>query len=144
MGESDKNGVVFKCKRNNPFNIRKSFSRWKGLTERGSDGGFCEFVDVRYGIRAYIILIHNYIHIRVLRTVRQIISTYAPSSENDTEAYIKYVCFSTGFDEDEILKDRDIIDLGVAMSIMEGNPQRKDFITKIFYETVSEKGWVIH
>lgn len=144
MSSTDYNGVVFKCKRNNPFNIRKSLSRWKGLTARGSEKGFCEFVDVCYGVRAFIILIHNYIHIKGLRTVRQIVSTYAPKSENDTEGYIRYVCFSTGFDDDDVLKDRDIIDLGVAMSVMEGNPIRKDFITKVFYETVSEKGWVLH
>ena len=44
-------------------------------------------------------------------------------------------------EEDERLKDDDIIDLCTVMSIVDGHPQEKDYISKVFREIASEKGW---
>lgn len=75
---------------NNLGNIRyNSKNAWLGQT--GSYRGFCKFENIEYGIRAMLVLIKNYIshgfNIPVL-----IISRYAPQFENDTSAYIEFVC----------------------------------------------------
>ena len=44
-----------------------------------------------YGYRAMFVLIHYYVRSLGLKTVRQIISRYAPPSENHTESYIRHV-----------------------------------------------------
>jgi len=38
-----------------------------------------------------------------LNTIRKIVSTYAPSNENDTDNYIYVIADKTGFDPDEVL-----------------------------------------
>lgn len=77
----------------NPFNVIKSSSRWLGLKPKHlwSDPVFCEFIDMDYGIRCGLILLRKYIQVYHLSDVRGIISRFAPSSENDTEVYIKFV-----------------------------------------------------
>lgn len=78
-------------KNNNPFNIRyNNINRWKGLV--GSNKGFCVFSDVEFGLRAGIYLLRKYIDVYKLNTVPKIISRFAPPNENDTCAYISYVC----------------------------------------------------
>lgn len=78
---------------NNPFNVIKSSSRWLGLKPKCQciDSVFCEFVEMKYGIRCGFVLLRKYIQVYCLSDVRSIISRFAPSSENDTEAYIKFV-----------------------------------------------------
>lgn len=77
--------------KNNPFNIRyDGKSRWRGLT--GSTRGFCDFVSTYYGIRAACILIFRTYAKRGWVSIDQIITSYAPSTENNTEAYVRYVC----------------------------------------------------
>ena len=76
--------------KNNPFNIRfDRFSHWKFCL--GSTKGFCDFSDIRYGLRAGFILLRNYVYKKDLFTVEEVISRYAPSTENDTRGYISYV-----------------------------------------------------
>lgn len=76
---------------NNPANIRRSSSRWYGLTKVQSNPNFCEFIDITCGLRALFVLLRTYCNRYKLVSVRDVISRYAPSNENDTEAYIKYV-----------------------------------------------------
>lgn len=79
--------------RNNNFgNIRKSFPLWKGEI-RLSDSRehqFCVFKDYKYGIRALYKLLCTYITKYHLDNVVDIISRYAPSSENNTRSYIAF------------------------------------------------------
>lgn len=73
----------------NPLNIRYSpMNRWKGQT--GCNRGFCTFTSMKYGIRAALVLLRNYKK-RGIVTLQDIISTWAPSIENDTKSYIKTV-----------------------------------------------------
>ena len=44
--------------KNNIFNIRKGPKAWKG--ETGATKGFVEFETREHGIRAWIVLMHNY------------------------------------------------------------------------------------
>lgn len=76
---------------NNPLNIRQG-SKWRGLRREQTDKAFCQFVSIRYGLRAGFVLLRRYIQHYKLNTVPEIIHRWAPTSENDTENYINVVC----------------------------------------------------
>lgn len=74
----------------NPANIRYvETNSWMGLI--GSKNGFCTFVQEVYGIRALIRILKTYHDRYQCYSIRSIITRFAPSSENDTEAYISFV-----------------------------------------------------
>lgn len=80
----------------NPFNIRYSVSnRWKNQLMPFE--GFCRFTDYRSGIRAGIILLRNYMRLGYV-SIHSIVNRFAPSSENDTDAYIEYLEYRVGID----------------------------------------------
>ena len=81
---------------NNPGNLRPSIIPWMGQT--GSNGGFCLFKDLSYGLRALAVDLSNKITSDGLDTIEDIITKYAPPSENDTESYILAVSDSTGWE----------------------------------------------
>lgn len=84
---------------NNPGNIRDtSGNTWDGQT--GTDGEFAIFSAPEWGLRALARLLRNYESKHRLNTVRGIISRYAPSNENNTEAYISSVARALGIDPD--------------------------------------------
>lgn len=103
---------------NNPGNIRWG-SNWTGLDSKGKkkDSSFCVFVAPEWGIRALTKLILNYDRIYNVNTVEGIITRYAPSNENDTEAYIAHVCKVGGFEKDEELN---VTDKDVMISLLKG------------------------
>lgn len=73
----------------NPLNIRCVRSvNWQGMI--GNGGGFVEFLSFSLGYRAAVIILRNY-HLRGIKTISQIISTWAPRSENNTVEYIHVV-----------------------------------------------------
>ena len=78
----------------NPGNIRKSNDTWQGLSAVQTDPDFFQFTDAKYGIRAMARIIDNYKK-RGLYSIEQIIATWAPSNENDTQSYIMSVRKST-------------------------------------------------
>ena len=55
------------------------------------------------GYRAIFVLLHTYKVRGYGQTIAQMISRYAPASENDTEAYIRRVTRATGIDKDALL-----------------------------------------
>lgn len=77
-------------KTKNVSNIRYS-DRNKWIGQCGSYKGFACFLDQIYSIRALILLLKRYIS-SSYDTVEAIISRFAPDSENDTKAYIDFVC----------------------------------------------------
>lgn len=84
---------------NNPANIRKSSSHWKGLVKASPTGRvdyrFCQFESMEYGIRALLALLRTYYIKYRLRDVKSIISRFAPASDgNNTREYINSVCAS--------------------------------------------------
>ncbi len=97
-----RDGLPRGMRNNNPGNIRITQTNWQGKVpnQQNTDGAFEQFQTYQWGIRAMTKLLINYMRIRNLRTVRQIISTYAPSSENNTAAYIQRVSSDTGFNPD--------------------------------------------
>ncbi len=82
---------------NNPGNIRYTGTQWVGLSIPPSDGEFCVFTEPKWGIRALARVLKVYQSKYGINTVSAIIRRWAPSCENDTEAYIHSVCQQTGF-----------------------------------------------
>jgi len=102
--------------KNNIFNIRAG-QNWQGRT--GVRKGFVEFMNKEYAIRAWLLLMRTYRR-RGLTTIRQIVTTFAPPKENNTEAYIDYVCSQTKYNAGYALEaDSTYILLGIAMAAME-------------------------
>jgi hypothetical protein len=89
---------------NNPFNVKMSIQGWKGKKYLdNADGTFEQFDTMVNGIRCGLIILRTYIEKYKLHTIEEIIKRFAPSSENNTEAYIRAVCRDSGFDRDTIL-----------------------------------------
>ncbi|WP_367672819.1 structural protein, partial [Serratia symbiotica] len=82
---------------NNPGNIRWG-DDWKGLLpdKQRTDKSFCQFSTPEYGIRAMIIILRNYQKKHGINTISGIIHRWAPTSENDTQAYIDSVSQEVG------------------------------------------------
>lgn len=94
-------GYPLGLRNNNPGNIR-AFDTWQG--QIGTNQGFVVFQDIPFGIRALAIVLVNKID-NGLDTIESIIYSYAPPSENNTEAYISQVVSTTGISRTAILND---------------------------------------
>lgn len=88
---------------NNPGNIRYNGIEWKGLANPPSDGAFCIFITPLFGLRALGMVLRNYNRYYGIRTIKRIIERFAPSTENNTAAYINSVCKATGYGDSEQL-----------------------------------------
>ena len=125
---------------NNPLNIRRSKDQWKGLAEAQTDRAFVQFKSLEYGWRAaFYLLTRTYYHKYRLYTIRTIIRRWAPSNENDTNAYIANVSKLTGIDPDEPIgipseSPTRWIALGVAMAIQENGSNSLDYFAML-------RGW---
>lgn len=79
---------------NNPLNLRNTSDQWKGKI--GSESGFVVFDTVENGLRAAMINMRNAYIKRGLKSIAEIITKWAPPSDNnDTAGYIKYVTEKT-------------------------------------------------
>ena len=87
MGERFERTVAYR--NHNPLNIRYvNTVKWQG--QIGNGGGFVHFSTFSEGYRAAVRILRSY-RLRGIKTISQIISTWAPRSENNTVAYIKAV-----------------------------------------------------
>jgi len=84
---------------NNPGDIRPG-DQWQGMI--GTNEGFIVFTDISWGIRAMATDLLNKIN-KGENTITEIITIYAPPSENDTPAYIRAVSRDIGVDPDTVL-----------------------------------------
>ena len=91
----------------NPGNIRQSRVRYKGEVRPSRDPEFKQFESPAWGYRAIFVLLDTYRRRHGLRRLREMISRWAPPSENRTEAYIRAVADDTGIDPDEPTDTRD-------------------------------------
>jgi hypothetical protein len=107
---------------NNPGNIRISSINWLGKTP-GTDNAFETFATPAAGIRALAVNLRTYQNRYGLSTVRQIITRYAPASENNTGAYIAAVASAIGRSADDSLdlSDDSLLALLVAAIIKHEN-----------------------
>lgn len=72
---------------NNPGNIRKDGTHWKGEVEPSRDAAFKQFESMAWGYRAMFKCLNTYSRKYGLDTIRKMISRWAPPSENDTDPY---------------------------------------------------------
>ena len=84
---------------NNPLNIRIG-NVWLGEVKENTDGEFEQFTSMIYGLRAAIVLLRRYICHYHLNSIAQIVSRWAPSSENNTRLYINFVSERLGIAND--------------------------------------------
>jgi len=101
---------------NNPGNIRRSADPWQGLAKDQNDDAFFQFAEPKWGIRALARVLISYQDRHGLRTVRAIISRWAPPVENKTSSYIDHVAHRLGVGADDPL---DIHDYRVLRGLVE-------------------------
>ena len=92
---------------NNPLNIRHSADRWQGARKEQTDKAFVQFETMAYGYRAAWKVLDSYWkHFKRERkpfNIRNIISRWAPPSENNVDAYVKNVLRLTSLGGNENL-----------------------------------------
>ncbi len=76
---------------NNPLNIRRNKTAWRGLSPVQSDKEFFCFTSAAWGYRAAFVTLRNYRKRHGLATLAEWIARWAPPVENDTQAYIGFV-----------------------------------------------------
>ncbi len=134
---------------NNPLNIRISAKQrqgkdpWFGMSAKQEDSAFCQFKEMKYGWRAaFMLLTRSYYHLHHLYTPRAVISRWAPPSENNTEAYIKFVCEKSGLEPDTYLgvpssaEGGQWMKLAYAMAMMENGTENINVFDMI-------EGWIL-
>ena len=107
---------------NNPGNIRINSDLFQGEIRPSKDNSFKQFETMAYGYRAVFRILSNYYRNYKLDTIRKMIGRYAPSSENDTDAYVKAVSDYAGIPADDPinLNDREqMIRIVAGMSKVE-------------------------
>lgn len=102
----------------NPFNIRPSADKWLGMVGY-NQSNFVVFDTLENGLRAGLKNLNT--QIKKGRTIRTLISEYAPPSENDTKTYINNVVKFTGIPHDTKLTKEHIPALGLAILKQEGS-----------------------
>lgn len=105
----------------NPLNIRIG-NKWKGEVDNPTDSDFEQFTCMHYGLRAGFILLKRYIERYHLNTITEIISRWAPATENATRSYIRTVSERMGLSPLEKISFRDratMVKLVDAMILVE-------------------------
>jgi hypothetical protein len=122
---------------NNPLNIRRSGDKWQGLRVLQEDREFFQFSEMKWGWRAaFRLLCHTYYGKYKLRTIRDIITRWAPPKENNTEAYIRRVTDRIGIGPDKELGDPQThptqwMMIGIAMAIVENGTTNLDYLSML-------------
>jgi hypothetical protein len=106
MKDKIKSAFARGLQNNNPGNIRKDGTTWKGEKSPSTDKDFKQFNTRADGYRAMFVNLRGYIN-GGFNTIDKIISRWAPSSENDTKAYIVAVTKQTGIDPQKTLSFTD-------------------------------------
>jgi hypothetical protein len=98
-------GLPLGLRNNNPGNLRplSGGQKWTGEISPDLVHDFSRFQDVAYGLRAMITSITGNIVKDGKNTIRKLITSYAPASENNTLAYINAVANYTGMSPDQVI-----------------------------------------
>lgn len=122
----------------NPGNLERGADRWLGMSQdQSGDSRFLVFDTDEAGIRALMRVLINYQERHGIYTVRKAIDRWAPSVENNTNAYVQHVSRLTGFDPDEKLDflDRHIcVELTKAIVRHENGPAEQHGRPEFWYD----------
>lgn len=116
------------AKNNNPLNIRKTSIPWQGKV--GNNAGFETFSSPEYGYRAAAKNLYTYNERDGLTTTRELISKWAPNTENNTEAYVQKVAKDLGVHPDDDLgnlKDNPALTKKLMKSMTEHEGPKNNF-----------------
>ena len=123
---------------NNYLNIKKSASKWQGTRLPERNHPFVEFISPEWGYRAAFIIMAKTYRSRGIKTVSQIISAWAPGSENNTSMYIAFTMPEPNSHHAKYLW----IQLASAMTMVEiGKSYWEDYIYKHKGLEYIEKGF---
>lgn len=105
----------------NPGNIRRSGDVFQGEIIPSKDAKFKQFQNMAYGYRAMFKLLSTYYRAYSLKTIRQLVTRWAPNNENNTAAYITLVSSYTGIAADAPLQftEGEMTKIVAAMSRVE-------------------------
>ena len=122
---------------NNPGNIRSTDTQWRGElpAELRTDDEFEQFISPLFGIRAMARIL-NTGAAAGRDTVREIITRWAPPSENDTASYIRSVSSRAGLAPDQLINfEEKLPDLLDAIIVHENgsNP----YADQILFEAIA-------
>lgn len=123
---------------NNPLNIRRNKTAWRGLATVQNDKEFFCFTAPEWGYRAAFITLRNYRRLHRLQTLSEWIARWAPPIENDTAAYVRCVCVRCRLASDyipNINNKKEMCDIVSSMSFMENGVPA--------IESDVEKGWLL-
>lgn len=107
---------------NNPGNIRINSDKFQGEIQPSRDKSFKQFETMAYGYRAMFVILRNYYLNYSLKTIRQMITRWAPPEENNTEKYIETVSRLSGIPDNEELNinsEKQMTAVVAAMSMVE-------------------------
>lgn len=115
---------------NNPLNIEKTKggNPWLGEIVPSADSRFAQFKSMAYGYRAAFKLLNNYQKNYRLDTIRKMISRWAPSNENHTDAYVETVSNRSGVPANSRITttNRDVmVPIVAAMSYVENGVEAR-------------------
>lgn len=116
-GDFEHNGLYA----GNVGNVRySSRNNWRGQVTP-PERGFCRFTDCYFGFRAVALTIRSYLRAGLV-TYQEIITRYAPPSENKTDYYIRMVCsFCGSRPTDLVTSSFDVVRVSLAVVYMETN-----------------------
>lgn len=105
----NQNNLPRGIRNNNPANILRTGQRWLGLSKVQNDSRFCQFDDMKFGVRAFFILARTYRKKYGIISVRGFIERFAPYSENNVDAYVHYIRSNHYFKNGLLSSDRDYV-----------------------------------
>ncbi len=120
----------------NPGNIRHNSSRFRGEVSENRDKEFKQFISMEWGYRAIFVILNTYKTKWGLETIREMITRWAPPSENHTDIYVEAVARRAMLDPDTPIDTRQrvvMLPLVAAMSHVENGEAAS-------WRSV-EKGW---
>ncbi len=93
---------------NNPGNIKLrdgagNIIPWRGLRKDQKDPTFSQFTSAKWGIRAIARQIQTTQRESGAKTIKDLITVYAPDTENNTRKYIESVSARTGIPQDALI-----------------------------------------
>jgi len=132
VSKQDETGAVsgVPVQRNNPLNITGN-DAWEGRTNTGA--GFVEFSEKKFGTRAALKLLVNYISGKQpgsvcfsapLNTIEKITGVWSPSvqcggdARNDPKAYANFVSSQTGISKNRVISPNDKKAIGAILAAM--------------------------